>query len=114
MITLTGYNIPSEIINIICSNCGDLTKYLLARTSRQFKLSFGNIILSDTYICKKAASIGSLEILKWARENDCHWDSYTCSYAAENGHLEILKWARKNGCDWDSVVCSNAACGGAR
>ncbi len=83
MTSLSGYSIPSEIINIICSNCDDLTKYILARTSKQFKLLFDNIILCDTYICKKVASIGSLEILKWARENGCDWNFRTCCNAAE-------------------------------
>ena len=45
---------------------------------------------------------GHLEVLKWARENDCPWDEYTCRAAAKGGHLETLKWARENGCPWDA------------
>jgi hypothetical protein len=62
--------------------------------------------------CKEVASLGHLEVLKWARENGCEWDSGTCAYAAQGGHLEVLKWARENGCDWDSNTCTYAAEGG--
>jgi hypothetical protein len=31
-----------------------------------------------------------LELLKWARENDCPWDEKTCSVAAKKGHFEAL------------------------
>jgi hypothetical protein len=41
---------------------------------------------------------GHLEVLKWARANDCPWDFRTCAFAAKGGHLETLKWARANGC----------------
>ena len=41
---------------------------------------------------------GQLELLKWARANQCLWDEETCAKAAAYGHLELLKWARLNGC----------------
>jgi hypothetical protein len=114
MISLSGYNIPSEIIDLICSNCCDLTKFMMARANKQFKILFGKIALRGTYlrgtyICKEAAFNGSLGILKWTRKNGCEWDSKTCSNAAKNGHLEILKWVRENGCDWNNFTCCNAA-----
>ena len=62
----------------------------------------------DNSVCSYAALNGHLEVLKWARQNDCEWNSGVCSSAAEKGHLEVLKWARQNGCEWDSYVCSNA------
>ena len=90
--------------------------------------------------CANAAKGGHLEILQWARENDCPWDSSTCSYAASGGHLEdaevgarerlpvgrgdvlgtrrraatsrTLKWARENDCPWDEGTCAYAARGG--
>ena len=63
-------------------------------------------------LCEDAARGGHLDVLKWARENDCPWDKWTCAFAAEGGHLEILKWARENGCPWDEGTCSYAAYGG--
>ena len=62
--------------------------------------------------CAYAAKGGHLEMLKWARENDCPWDAKTCMYAAEGGHLEMLKWARANGCPWYASTCWYAAKGG--
>jgi len=56
-----------------------------------------------------AAEGGHLEVLKWARENDCPWDKRTCAHAAKGGHLEVLKWARENGCPWDENTCACAA-----
>ena len=54
----------------------------------------------DASTCACAALGGHLEVLQWARENDCRWDEKTCACAALGGHLEVLKWARENGCPW--------------
>ena len=66
----------------------------------------------DASTCENAAEGGHLEVLQWARENGCPWDEWTCAYAAGGGHLEVLKWARENSCPWDEHTCSNAAGGG--
>ena len=55
----------------------------------------------------KAASLGYLEVLQWARANGCDWDSDTCAFAAWGGHLEVLQWARFNGCVWDRWTCAD-------
>ena len=47
----------------------------------------------------------NIELLKWARSNNCPWNKQVYSNAAMNGHLEVLKWARDNGCPWDKRVC---------
>ena len=48
-------------------------------------------ILHKPSVCTSAAEFGHLEIVKWARENDCPWDELTCAHAAGGGRLEILK-----------------------
>ena len=63
-------------------------------------------------VCSIAAMNGHLEVLKWSRNNGCPWDEEVCSNAAMNGHLEVLKWARNNGCPWDKQVCVYAAMDG--
>ena len=63
----------------------------------------------DVWTCEFAAEGGHLEVLKWARENGCPLDEQTCHYAAGGGHLDILKWARANGAPWDEVTCAFAA-----
>ena len=54
--------------------------------------------------CIDIAKNGYLEVLQWARQNDCSWDPWTCSLATCYGHFEILKWARQNGCPWNSLT----------
>ena len=66
----------------------------------------------DRFTCSSAAEGGHLEVLQWARANDCPWDGWTCAYAASGGHLEVLQWARENGCPWNRWTCAYAAFGG--
>ena len=70
------------------------------------------------YVWNYAASLGSIRLLKWARENKrgprspwgwSPWDSGTCSDAAVNGHLPALKYLHENGCPWSSSTCHFAA-----
>jgi hypothetical protein len=69
-------------------------------------LSRGN---SKKQICDKAAEHGHLEILQWARSQECPWNACTCAWSAQNGHLEVLQWARDNGCPWNEMTCERAA-----
>ena len=66
----------------------------------------------DAYVCAEAASHGHLEVLKWARSKVCDWNAHVCAHAALNGHLKVLQWARSQGCEWDSRVCSRATSNG--
>ena len=52
---------------------------------------------------------GHLQVLQWARANDCPWNVTTCSQAAGGGHLSVLLWARRNGCPWDRATCLRIA-----
>ena len=53
-------------------------------------------------MCSSAALNGHLELLKWARANQCPWNKDTRTNAAENGHPgELLIWARENSCPWN-------------
>src|SRR3546814_2032750 len=58
-----------------------------------------------TTLFRSSAGGGHLEVLHWARANNCPWDEYTCATAAKGGHLEVLQWARTNGCPWDGRTC---------
>jgi hypothetical protein len=59
--------------------------------------------------CKRAASRGSVILLKWARENNIAWDAHTCYCAAKYGHLPALQYLHENGCPWDWETCYYAA-----
>jgi hypothetical protein len=72
--------------------------------------------LGDVHNCYYAATAGSLEVLKWLREQNFAWNWLTCNGAASNNgretgarHLEVLQWARMNGCPWDSWTTGGAA-----
>jgi hypothetical protein len=60
-------------------------------------------------VCHYAASLGSVRLLKWTRENNRHWSVIMCFYAARTGHLPALKYLHENGCPWDSHTCCFAA-----
>ena len=60
-------------------------------------------------VCSDAASLGSVRLLKWARENNLDWDHGTCFCAANNGHLPALKYLHENGCPWEGITCYWAA-----
>src|ERR1700677_2011687 len=60
-------------------------------------------------ICANIASLGYLDVLKYARDCGYMWDRFTCANAAYRGHLELLKYAHENGCPWDSLTCETAA-----
>ena len=59
--------------------------------------------------CTYAAKGGHLEVLKWARANDCPWNACACG---GGGHLEVLKWARANGCPWNENDVRGRGVGG--
>jgi len=60
-------------------------------------------------VCDYAACLGSVRLLKWARENNCDWSAGTCSDAALHAHLPALKYLHENGCPWDNSTCHRAA-----
>ena len=49
-------------------------------------------------LCRLAAGGGHLEVLQWARAQECDWDEQTCLEAEEGEHFEVLEWARAQGC----------------
>ena len=64
------------------------------------------------FLLNFAAIIGSVRMLKWARENDMHWPqtSHDCAWlAAYHGHLPALQWLHENGCPMDEQACLWAA-----
>ena len=61
------------------------------------------------YVCENAAFLGSVRLLKWARENNLGWGPFTCHYAATHGHLPALQYLHENGCPWNLYTCHYAA-----
>src|SRR3954466_14502240 len=85
----------------VCRRFRDLLPALSQETRKQAR-----------EFCRLAATGGYLNLIKWARTNDCPWNATTCSWAADRGHLKVLQWARTNGCPWDNSTSTYAAYGG--
>jgi len=60
-------------------------------------------------LCDYAAQLGSVRLLKWAREHNLAWSVETCHIAAYHGHLSTLQYLHENGCPWDWWTCYYAA-----
>ena len=92
-------NTGREISEKTCSCCAAKTGCL---STLQNQLRRGR--LDEAVGCEAAALGGHLEILRWARANDCPWNERTSWSAAGGGHLKVLKWLRENGCPWDEQI----------
>ena len=44
------------------------------------------------------ADEGHLDLLQWARAQDCPWKEDICWAAAAGEHTALLQWARARGC----------------
>ena len=69
----------------------------------------------EEFLWHFAARIGSVRMLKWARENDMHWPPTRYNYAflaAYHGHLPALQWLHENGCPLHGQACYFARAGG--
>jgi uncharacterized protein YabN with tetrapyrrole methylase and pyrophosphatase domain len=132
------FNVPlyPELASIIVSKLNTMDYTMLHFTSKELRKYTTNKVYKKITMCERAAETGYLNVLKWARENNCSWndwachnaayndhlnvlkylreygcpwDKYTCYYAVETGHLDVLKWARENGCPWDDRIKELAA-----
>jgi hypothetical protein len=68
----------------------------------------------DAEACAEAAECGSLECLRYLREEvKAPWDCATAWYAAQSGHLHILEYLVERKYDqYDEMACKQAACCG--
>ena len=70
---------------------------------------YGDVCDAANSVCYYAARLGSVRLLKWARENNFAWSTLTCSRAAYYGQLPALQYLHENGCPWDINTCYYAA-----
>ena len=64
-------------------------------------LSSKNIIDNNIHCTESAAKGGNLEVLKHVRQLGFQWSNKVCILAAKNGHLDMIKWARSQECPWN-------------
>ena len=113
--TVTLDDIPSELIAMMLEMVDDVDVVVCEFVNKQWHHLLAPLkrnVPEKAKFCSRLASLGYLELLKWARTNGCPWDKRTCFEAAKGGHLELLKWAHANGCPWDKDTCFEAAKGG--
>lgn len=56
-------------------------------------------------LSRKAAEIGSNNLLMITLEHNYSWDKYTFENAVSNGHLHCLKYLHEHGYLWDINTC---------
>ena len=86
---------------------------LVAAGEGQFKvlkwLTEERLCILEEQTFAYAASAGSMEMLRWLKDQECPWDSLACNGAAS---LEVLQWLRSNGCPWDGYTIEFSAARG--
>ena len=61
-------------------------------------------ILPDSIYTFTAASYGFLDVLKYLHQHNFFWNEDTMYHALNGGHLDCLKFAHQNGCPSNSVL----------
>jgi hypothetical protein len=103
IMTMTHANFGLALL----SECIEVLEWLKYEYADTFNKEWKDVL------CFLAIKHGKLELLKWARLQDCRWDeSMVCLHASASGHLNILQWARTSCvpvCPWNNIVCEAAA-----
>ena len=104
-------SLPYErVVGFLDGVLGDVCDYAASLGSvRLLKWTRENNLPWSIHTCSTAAGNGQLPALQYLHENGCPWDSNTCLYAADNGDLPVLKYLHENGCPWDRCTCLFAA-----
>jgi len=108
----SSYNI---IMDAITNGYYNLLKWMTSTSSsssnKQYLSKFSKSAKVD--LCRKAAGIGHLEILKYLLEDSLPRSSEVNTLivgsAAANGQIEIVKWLHKNGYPWEKWCYPSAA-----
>lgn len=78
----------------------------------KWAVEMGCPLYNDDRLCKYAAKYGHLEIMKWARQQQCQWSSRVLIAAIRSGNLRTVIWLRNQSppCPgWQSAYCCLAA-----
>jgi len=111
----TTSNRSSTVLDAVYHRYETLFRWLLPD-----EVSISVCVKND--ICKTAAAVGSLEILKYVHQKQNIYINEIMTKpnkpfdiieeAIGNGHLEIVKWCRANGWIWGTRLCDCAALNG--
>ena len=75
--------------------------------SRVIKLAYKNGYKLNKSVVNYFASWGNLEMVIWARNNNCYWDQNFCVFAIN--HLNIVEWAIVNGAKLSPLIIDKLA-----
>src|SRR5271166_6043683 len=106
--------LPEEISGIILSFLDTPTFISFCLVDKQHENMIKKISTRKSLkirLVDLAAKKGYLGIIQWIFPG-AELSKDTCLLAARGGHLEVLKWARENQCPWNRSTCTNAALGG--
>ena len=103
----TFAGLPRELKNQILGRTDLLDLARLRVVSPSMRDAVDEMI-EDRRDAALAARLGRLTVLKNLLQRGHLNKVVVCMGAAQYGHLEILKWARQNDCPWDEDTCAGA------
>jgi hypothetical protein len=105
--------LPYEVLDYVIKNKEQLIG--LDKSLINYFLEITLIVnAEDEDLCREAAAIGSLNLLRIAHENGYPWDESVCTIAAVNGHLKCLIYAYNNSAGLDDYIYSDTLKAGHR
>jgi hypothetical protein len=108
-------NLPNELQLLIITNCNDLSKFILHFVSKKFRaLTLDNNKNRDLGVSFVMYFIREYEYKSNIDQFNKLNKIRLCELAAKKGSLNILKWFRDNNYEWNKDICSGAAFNGAR
>ena len=109
ILLLKEKKIPESFRIIICERLARYKSPSLLKEARQAGCPWNALVIY------RAVCYGSLDCLRWARENGCRryaLDHIFAEIAASHGFLDVLKYLHQNDFCWDKDTMTNALCGG--
>ena len=109
ILLLRKRKIPDVVRSRICERFARYKNPSLLKEARQAGCCWSGLVIVNA-IC-----FGSVECLRWARENGCKrylYEEFVAETAAFNGFLDVLKYLHQNGFFWDGYTMQNALRGG--
>ena len=102
-------NLPSELLSLVVSFLNPSTLFSLSYVSQLLYTKYKPdhlvmLPLDKRYVMNDAISNGYIDLVKWLRENGCHWNQNTFNAAVNKGNLTILNYLRENHCPWGSFA----------
>ena len=98
----------------------DLRQHFYSGLNEEFQWILSNVnefkkcypTPSNKNVCEYIAKQGSIDLMKWARDEGCPWNIHVPYKAAHHGHIALLTWLSDNSCPISYRAAHAAAKGG--